>query len=70
MAKRRTKKQKKRASEKRFIPDFKVNNLRKKERVVEFGYKQSLIKKDLRKTVMISFLILSFELALYFWLFN
>ena len=70
MAKRRTKKQKKRTSQKRSVFDNKISIARKKERIVEFGYDQSLIKKDLSKTVIISVLILGIEIALYFWLFK
>ena len=44
--------------------------IRKKERAVEFGYEQSLIKRDLGKTMIISLLILGIELGLYFWIFN
>lgn len=68
MAKRRTKKQKKRSQKKRAVAD--VGIISKKERVVEFGYEQSLIKRDLKKTVIISLLILGVELGLYFWIFN
>lgn len=68
MAKRRTKKQKKRSQKRRAVSD--VGIIRKKERVVEFGYEQSLIKRDLGKTVIISLLILGIELGLYFWVFN
>ena len=68
MAKRRTKKQKKRSQKRRSAYNVRVVN--KKERVVEFGYERALIKKDLRKTVIISLLILGVELGLYFWIFN
>ena len=68
MGKRRTKKQKQRSQKRRSVSNLGV--ISKKERVVEFGYEQSLIKKDLRKTVIISLLILGIELGLYFWIFN
>jgi hypothetical protein len=70
MGKRRTKEQKRKSLERRIKSNSFEQNQTKKERVVEFGYEQLLIRKDLKKTVVISLLILGTELALYFWLFK